>query len=106
MRMTGSFVIERCSRCRLYRSAQRHCYGAENILIPERKTEIDTIIKQLAEKERRHKLVNLIVVAEGDEFWRRRTGGQSDPRTPPLLEVRLASSVISSVADRPVAWTG
>ena len=42
--------------------------GAENILIPERKTEIDTIIKQLAEKERRHKLVNLIVVAEGDDF--------------------------------------
>ncbi len=42
--------------------------GAENILIPERKTEIELIIKQLAEKERRHKLVNLIVVAEGDEF--------------------------------------
>lgn len=42
--------------------------GAENILIPERKTVIDSIIKQLEEKERRHKLVNLIVVAEGDEF--------------------------------------
>lgn len=42
--------------------------GAENILIPERKTDIEEIIKQLAEKERRHKLVNLIVVAEGDEF--------------------------------------
>jgi 6-phosphofructokinase 1 len=42
--------------------------GAENILIPERKTDIEEIVNQLAEKERRHKLVNLIVVAEGDEF--------------------------------------
>ncbi len=42
--------------------------GAENILIPERKTDIELIITQLTEKERRHKLVNLIVVAEGDEF--------------------------------------
>ena len=42
--------------------------GAENILIPERKTIIDDIIKALEEKERRHKLVNLIVVAEGEEF--------------------------------------
>ena len=42
--------------------------GAENILIPERKTDIDEIINQLTEKERRKKLVNLIVVAEGEEF--------------------------------------
>jgi 6-phosphofructokinase 1 len=42
--------------------------GAENILIPERKTDVEEIINQLAEKERRHKLVNMIVVAEGDEF--------------------------------------
>ncbi len=42
--------------------------GAENILIPERKTIINDIIHALEEKERRHKLVNLIVVAEGDEF--------------------------------------
>jgi 6-phosphofructokinase 1 len=42
--------------------------GAENILIPERKTIITDIVKALEEKERRHKLVNLIVVAEGDEF--------------------------------------
>jgi 6-phosphofructokinase 1 len=42
--------------------------GAENILIPERKTVIDDVVSQLAEKERRKKLVNLIVVAEGDEF--------------------------------------
>ncbi len=42
--------------------------GAENILIPERKTVISEIVQALEEKERRHKLVNLIVVAEGDEF--------------------------------------
>jgi 6-phosphofructokinase 1 len=42
--------------------------GAENILIPERKTNIDDIIQSLLEKERRKKLVNLIVVAEGDNF--------------------------------------
>ncbi len=42
--------------------------GAENILIPERKTNINDIIASLLEKERRKKLVNLIVVAEGDEF--------------------------------------
>ena len=42
--------------------------GAENILIPERKTVIEEIICALAEKERRQKLVNIIVVAEGEEF--------------------------------------
>ena len=42
--------------------------GAENILIPEQKTDIESIIASLAEKERRRKLVNIIVVAEGDEF--------------------------------------
>jgi 6-phosphofructokinase 1 len=42
--------------------------GAENILIPERKTDINAMIKSLKEKERRKKMVNLIVVAEGDDF--------------------------------------
>jgi 6-phosphofructokinase 1 len=41
--------------------------GAENILVPERKTNIQDIIDSLQEKERRKKLVNIIVVAEGDE---------------------------------------
>jgi 6-phosphofructokinase 1 len=40
--------------------------GAENILVPERKTDIDAMIVSLQEKERRHKLVNLVIVAEGD----------------------------------------
>jgi 6-phosphofructokinase 1 len=42
--------------------------GAEDILIPERKTDVDRLIRSLDEKKRRKKLVNLIVVAEGDEF--------------------------------------
>lgn len=42
--------------------------GAENILIPERKTDMEEVIKSLQEKEKRKKLVNLIVVAEGDDF--------------------------------------
>src|SRR4029079_2005111 len=42
--------------------------GAENILIPEAKTNVEEIIEGLTEKEKRKKLVNLIVVAEGDEY--------------------------------------
>ena len=42
--------------------------GAENILIPEQKTDLEGLIISLQEKEKRKKLVNLIVVAEGDEF--------------------------------------
>jgi len=44
--------------------------GAEHILIPETKTNVEEIIAGLTEKEKRRKLVNLIVVAEGDD-----TGG-------------------------------
>jgi 6-phosphofructokinase 1 len=42
--------------------------GAENILIPERKTDIEELIGSLQEKEKRKKLVNLVVVAEGDNY--------------------------------------
>lgn len=63
--------------------------GAENILIPERKTEIEVIIAQLAEKERRHKLVNLIVVAEGDEFGGANEVAKVIKERLPLLEVRV-----------------
>ncbi len=42
--------------------------GAEHILIPERKTNVDDLISNLISNERRKKLVNIIVVAEGDEF--------------------------------------
>ncbi|RYD87707.1 MAG: 6-phosphofructokinase, partial [Sphingobacteriales bacterium] len=42
--------------------------GAEHILVPEQKTDIKSVVASLKEKERRQKLVNIIVVAEGDEF--------------------------------------
>jgi len=63
--------------------------GAENILIPERKTDIEEIIKQLAEKERRHKLVNLIVVAEGDDFGGADEIGRIIKKRLPIQEVRV-----------------
>src|SRR5437868_4342225 len=63
--------------------------GAENILIPERKTQIEEIISQLAEKERRRKLVNLIVVAEGDEFGGANEVARVIKNRLPLLEVRV-----------------
>lgn len=42
--------------------------GAENILIPEQKTDVESIINALVEKHGRKKLVNIIVVAEGEAF--------------------------------------
>lgn len=42
--------------------------GAENILIPEIKTNMDSIVTSLIEQEKRKKLVSLIVVAEGDDL--------------------------------------
>lgn len=39
--------------------------GAENILVPEQKTDIEQIISSLSEKQGRKKLVNLVVIAEG-----------------------------------------
>lgn len=63
--------------------------GAENILIPERKTIIQDIIAQLQEKERRKKLVNLIVVAEGDEFGGADEVAKVIRERLPALEVRV-----------------
>lgn len=42
--------------------------GAEHILIPEKKTSAEELIKSLQEKQTRKKLVNMIVVAEGEDF--------------------------------------
>jgi len=42
--------------------------GAENILIPEQKTDVEGVITALMEKHGRKKLVNIIVVAEGEAF--------------------------------------
>ncbi|MEQ1553949.1 MAG: 6-phosphofructokinase [Ferruginibacter sp.] len=42
--------------------------GAEHILIPEKKTKVADLIESFKEKEKRKKLVNIIVIAEGDDF--------------------------------------
>ncbi|BFG69720.1 6-phosphofructokinase [Sediminibacterium sp. KACHI17] len=59
--------------------------GAENILIPETKTDIEELIASLSEKEKRKKLVNLIVVAEGDDF-----GGGNEVAT--IIKQRLPNA--------------
>lgn len=63
------FIIEVMGRDSGYIALQSGiATGAENILIPERKTDINEVIDSLQEKEKRKKLVNLLVVAEGSEL--------------------------------------
>ncbi len=64
--------------------------GAENILIPERKTIMHDILESLEEKEKRSKLVNLIIVAEGDEFGGGEEVAKIIQERMPNIEVRLA----------------
>lgn len=63
--------------------------GAEHILIPERKTDIDAVVDSLAEKERRKKLVNMIVVAEGDEFGGANEVGRYIKEKLPNTDIRV-----------------
>jgi 6-phosphofructokinase 1 len=42
--------------------------GAEDILLPETKTNIDDVLKRIDDDERRKKTVHILVVAEGDDF--------------------------------------
>lgn len=63
--------------------------GAENILIPERRTDIEAVIDALEEKERRKKLVNLIVVAEGDNFGGADEVAKIIKERMPMQEVRV-----------------
>ena len=63
--------------------------GAGNILIPERKTDINTVIGFLEERERRKKLVNIIVVAEGDEFGGANEVSRIVKERMPQLDVRV-----------------
>src|SRR5690606_4297318 len=42
--------------------------GAEDILIPETKTHVEEVLKKIECNERRKKTVNVLVVAEGDDF--------------------------------------
>lgn len=61
--------------------------GAEHIIIPERKTDIEDVIESLQEKERRKKLVNMIVVAEGGD-----SGGADEISK--IIKLRLPSADI------------
>ena len=63
--------------------------GAENILIPETKTDIEALIESLNEKKKRHKLVNLVVVAEGDEFGGANEIAEIIKRRIPSAETRV-----------------
>jgi 6-phosphofructokinase 1 len=63
--------------------------GSENILIPERKTVVEELIQQMQEKERRKKLVNLIVVAEGDDFGGANEVARIIKEKVPKMEVRV-----------------
>jgi len=42
--------------------------GAEDILVPEQASDINAILERIGNDKRRKKLVNIIVVAEGDDF--------------------------------------
>ncbi|WP_118976292.1 6-phosphofructokinase [Taibaiella koreensis] len=42
--------------------------GAEDILVPEQASDINVILERIGNDKRRKKLVNIIVVAEGDDF--------------------------------------
>ncbi|RFS25036.1 6-phosphofructokinase [Chitinophaga silvatica] len=63
--------------------------GAEHILMPERKTELDEIVEELQANERRKKLVNLIVVAEGDENGGANGVGKIIKERCPQLDTRV-----------------
>ena len=62
--------------------------GAENILMPEVNTTLDEMIASLSEQEKRKKLVNLVVVAEGY---------QPDPSNP---EIKGANEVARLVNEK------
>jgi 6-phosphofructokinase 1 len=64
--------------------------GAEHILIPERKTNFEEMISSLTEKEKRKKLVNLVVVTEGDEYGGAEGVSKIVKEKLPQADVRIA----------------
>lgn len=64
--------------------------GAEDILIPETVTNIETILQHISFDEGRKKLVRLIVVAEGDDFGGANALEHMVKRRFPKLPVRTA----------------
>jgi 6-phosphofructokinase 1 len=64
--------------------------GAEHILIPERKTDMESLLRSLHEKEKRQKLVNLVVVAEGDDFGGGTEVAKTIKERMPSVDIRVA----------------
>ena len=64
--------------------------GAEHILIPERRTDIEALLRSLQEKEKRQKLVNLVVVAEGDDFGGGNEVSRIIKERLPNIDIRVA----------------
>jgi 6-phosphofructokinase 1 len=64
--------------------------GAESVLIPETRTNIEDLISGLTEKEKRKKLVNLVVVAEGDEFGGGTEIGKILKSRLPNMDIRIS----------------
>jgi 6-phosphofructokinase 1 len=62
--------------------------GAEDILIPETVTNIDEVLDKIAAGERRKKTVQLIVVAEGDDYGGAKEVHESISNRFPELDVR------------------
>ena len=58
--------------------------GAENILIPEKATDIESLVKSLQEKGKRKKMVNLIIVAEGNAGGAEEVAKQVKARVPEM----------------------
>jgi len=64
--------------------------GAENVLIPETKTDVEELIESLSEKEKRMKMVNLIVVAEGEgEFGGANRLAKVIKKRLPIADIRV-----------------
>lgn len=63
--------------------------GAEHILIPERKTDMEEMVRSLQEKEKRKKLVNMVVVAEGDDFGGANEVAKMVKERMPLADTRV-----------------
>jgi 6-phosphofructokinase 1 len=64
--------------------------GAEHIFIPELKESIDKIIDDIQNDQRRKKLCNIIVVAEGDEFGGAQELKQIIESKIPSIETRVS----------------
>jgi 6-phosphofructokinase 1 len=81
--------------------------GAEHILIPERKTDIDDVIDQLLANERRSKMVNLIVVAEGDEFGGANEVARHVKERMPQLDTRMEgnNNVMIGIVNNKIQYT-